>query len=240
MGSLFKPQISLVLVGLFTLAAVIESHAQSTFGWNLKGTGLDKGHAYAVLQNKETGKQQWVGVGQVIDEARVVRIDRARVVIIDQNNRLIDLSLAGLESEHTPPLLSSPKDVVAPGKDLNAFLIEEGKRILAKPLPTMTEADRRKLVEEITRVFDQGKIIPASTTLVIGGGEEWVTGAKTTTNIKSMGLQEKDLIIAVNGISPDSDKKKWENIFEVIKGAKLIIFSYLREEELHYKMFEVH
>lgn len=226
-------------VGILALAVIASAtYAEQAFNWDLKGTGLDKDHAYAVLQNKETGKQQWVGVGEMIGEARVVRIERARTVIVDQNMGRIDLVLAGLESDHITPLLSSPSDRVEIGKDMNGFLNDEVYRLLEKPV-RMTENDRKKLVAEFMRVFNEGKLAPDSTTLVIGGGEEWIRGVKTATEIKSMGLQKDDLILQINGISPDSNEKKWEDIFDVLKGARLITFSYLHGDELDSKAFEV-
>lgn len=234
---LFKPIVSVLLPGVFTLILVIPTRAEITLSWELKGTGLDKNHAYAILQNKQTGKQQWVRVGEIIDEARVVRIERARVVLFDQS-RKIDLLLAGLDSDHIPPLFSPPKDMGEQGKDINTFLSDEINRLMDKPVP-MTENDRKKLVAELMKVQGEGKMVPASSTLVIGGGEEWLTGAKTTTDIKSMGLQKGDLIFLINGMSPDPDKRKWENIFDVLKRAKLIIFSYLHGEKLYSKVFEI-
>ncbi len=219
---------------------VSPSISQPTFVWNLHGTVFQNGHAYAILQNKEGGKQQRVGVGEVIDEATVIRIERDRVELLDRNNQGIILSLAGFEGKQISPLISSSKDMAGVGINLNVFLDQELRRILEKPLPTMTDADRQKLVGEVSRALDQGKVIPASTALVIGGGEEWVTGLKTTASVNSMGLQEKDLIIAMNGISAGSDKGKWEKTFETIKRAKVVTFCYLRGEELTLKVFEVH
>ncbi len=219
---------------------IYPSLGQPTFGWNLHGTVFQNDHAYAILQNKEGGKQQRVGVGEVIDEARVIRIERDRAELLDRNNKGIILSLVGFEGKQITPLISSSKDMAGVGINLNVFLDQELKRLLEKPLPTMTDVDRQKLVGEITQALNQGKVIPASTALVIGGGEEWVTGLKTTVSVNSMGLQEKDLIIAMNGISAGSDSKKWENIFETIKRAKVVTFCYLRGEELTLKVFEVH
>jgi hypothetical protein len=228
-----------VALGIFILFSWVSfSHGETNFIWDLKGTGLDKGHAYAILQNKETGKQQWVGVGEKIDEARVVRIERGGVALFDLNNRRIDLTLAGLESDSIPPLVSSPADKVETGKDLNAFLSDEFGRLIDSPV-RMTENDRKKLVEELKQALNAGKLTPDSTTLVIGGGEEWVTGAKTSTAIQSIGLQKEDRILLLNGISPDSDPKKWENIFDVIKKARLVIVAYLHGNELGSKVFEV-
>ncbi len=231
-------KVGYLAVGILALAVIASTtYGEQAFIWDLKGTGLDKDRAYAVLQNKETGKQQWVGVGEMIGEARVVRIERARVVIVDQNVGRIDLALAGLESDHITPLLSSPKDRVEMGKDLNGFLNDEVYHLLERPVP-MTENERKKLVAELMRAFKEGKLAPDSTTLVIGGGEEWIKGAKTATEIKSMGLQKEDLLLQMNGISPDSDKK-WQDIFDVIKRARLVTFSYLHGDELDSKAFEV-
>jgi hypothetical protein len=120
---------------------------------------------------------------------------------------------------------------------IDALLEEELKRHLDSPAP-ISKADRQSMFEDLTQAVNQDKIVPDFSKLIIEGAEEPVRGLKTITAIQSMGLQKGDLILHINGISPES-KKRWGDVFGVIESATLITYAYVRDKQLHLQVYEV-
>lgn len=207
-------------------------------GLRLHSTGLEAGHAFAVLENLETKEKKWVKVGETVDSSRLLRIERGRVVLLDQSNRS-KTTLSLLENgEEIPPLFSSPKDQAQQGEDLDAFLNNSVTQEVQFP-SLISESDHRRIITELQAVTQTGEVTPSSQAIIIGGGEEWVSGMKTTSPLQSMGIEREDLILSINGMSPDPSQRRWNEILNVIKRSKLIIFSYIRDEEVHSKVLQV-
>ncbi len=217
----------LVLIGLW----VDPSNGQTPFEWDLRGTAVQNDHAYAILENRETGERVWVGVGDTINQATVIRIERDRVVLFGEDHHIVLTDQTGNDIDRRG------------GSGLDGLLSEEFARLLK--IPTLiSETHRVRLLEEISRVYEQGNLISAATRLHIihiVPGEEWVTGVRTAADLPALGLQDKDLIIQINGITPTSYyyEKGWETIFDVVKRAKLITVSYVRGEQVYSNVFEV-
>jgi type II secretory pathway component PulC len=208
--------------------------AQTAFNWSLLGTVLvDNDHAMAILENKKSGQQKWVSVGTEIDRFKVTRISRNKVMVSDGSQEIILSS--GTQGGSLPLSIHTPSAVnmaeVNKGQDVDAILNEEFERHYQNPVP-LPEADRRIMVKELSKVLTEGKIIPASYVVHIGEGEELVNGMKTVTNIQGMGLQGEDIIIHINGITPDS-KERWDDIMSILRTAQLITLSFIREGRIY-------
>ncbi len=218
----------LVLIGLW----VDPSNGQALFVWDLRGTAVQNDHAYAMLENRDSGELTWVGVGESIDQATVVRIERDRVVLFGEDHHIVltDQTGDGIDRRR--------------GLGLDGLLSKEFDHLLK--IPTLiSETHRVRLLEEISRAYEQANLTPAATRLHITDivpGEEWVTGMRTAADLPAFGLQDKDLIIQINGISPRSyeyEETVRKTIFDVIKQAKLITVSYVRGEQVYSNVFEV-
>ena len=207
---------------------VCPSNGQTPFNWKLHGTALYDGHAYAILDHEDTGNLKWVGVGERIDQATVVRIERHRVVLFDP--RRGHVILTDVSDSEINQIMG-----------LDALLNEEFNDLLK--IPTLiTENHHVRLLEEITQFYTQGKLTDAATRLpivYIVPGEEWVTGMRTTVDLPILGLQDQDIIIRINGISPNSSEETWKTISDVIKRAMLITVTFVRGGQVHSNVFEV-
>ncbi len=103
----------------------------------------------------------------------------------------------------------------------------------------ITEDDKIDIIKAFEAVFQAGKVSTVSANLVFMGGEELVSGVRVDVNSPVLGLGGEDLIILINGMSPSDNKKKWESMLEVVRKAKLLIFSYVRDGEAFSKVFQV-
>ncbi|HEX9756738.1 MAG TPA: hypothetical protein VGB26_02930 [Nitrospiria bacterium] len=239
MPLLGKKEITLLLLitGIFFCFPDHSYTSQSGFEWTLRATGLQQGHAFAIFEHPEITERKWVGVGESINGSQVVRVERFRVILDTPRGRSI-LSLGGNEGQGFPPLVESPRDGYEHGTDLNALLNEKIMGLVNQPI-LIPEDVRGRLVKSLKESFDAGQMVPGEATLVIGGGEEWVPGIKTKVDFPIIGIEKEDQIILINGMVPDLDGKKWKNVLGVIQDAKLLIFAFIRGEEIFSEVFEV-
>jgi predicted metalloprotease with PDZ domain len=138
--------------------------------------------------------------------------------------------------EGNPTERSSVVAQVEEESRLDSFLQEDFERRRQTPVP-LSEADRRIMVNELTRAYEEGKLLPASTTVATDKGEEQVTGMKTTTDITSVGLRKNDLIIMINGITPEASM--WADLVQIFETASSLTLAYIRGGGVYSQYWQV-
>ena len=210
--------------------------AQEEFKWFLKGSGVDQGRSYGIFEHKETRDRVWVGVGETLDGRKVTRVEKFRVVIQTEHGEKV-LTLGANGNDGSPFGESTPDDFGI-GTAMDDFLNEEIMRQAENPIP-ISEEDRQNIIKSLEEGLKEGKFSAVSTSIYFMGGEEWVTGLRTQADFPVLGLNQEDLIVFINGMSPSVEEKKWKNILDVLKKANLLIFAFVRDGEAFSKVFKV-
>lgn len=229
-----------VLITSFLLTTgVVADTSLSPWVWVLRSTGTDASGAYATLTYGEKGKPTMVRVGHELEGARVVRIERARVML-RAPTQLHTLTMNEQEEGVlATPLLASVLDQADPGQDLNGLLSEKLQQEIARPPRSMSHADRLRLVRELRAVVDERKVRTAWTTMIIGGGEELVEGVRLATPISGINLQPEDLLLMFNSVAPGTNRNRWEELFNMINGATLLVVASVHDLQLQISIYQV-
>ena len=178
--------------------------------------------ACAVIEDTSTKIQDLYRLGDVIQEARIERIERNRIILARGDTKeVLELSLTDVRE-------GSSKTTVAQASPPKEFRPEGAIKVIS---PTQFEINKRKLLARIggiEKILQSTRVTP----YVVDGKTEGlrVTGFENVSMAKFIGLEDGDVIQIVNGQKLTSLQKAFQ-VFRKARGQSLIDIQLLRGNE---------
>lgn len=162
--------------------------------------------AWAAIQEKSARSTLIVGIGGAIqDKATVVRIERQRVVLLEDG---VHRELAFNEDDLTPKLAVAPPPAAGPAARRAAAMSRAAERRQAR-LQRLSEnnfevpaEDVQAMVSNPAELFSQARILPKYEEGQMRGVQ--ISQIKPGSLFEQMGLQEGALVTSVNGMAIDN------------------------------------
>jgi len=246
---------------LFVMAVLVTpSYALDVYRWNIKGTViLEDGSAFAVIENERDRTVRLIQVGDTLDDGKVTRIERDRVVIILGDQEVV-LQTGFQDGSGSPSAASAvsrggtsqtlpphPHLPVSPPvskqnqtramtynqeeNDFKNLLTHEIMNLSRNPVPLSAE-EHGLFIKDLSAAVSERNLVPQSGAYIKEDQERKITGMVAASDIQSMGISRGDLLIHINGIFLNSENR-WGDVLSAVKDANLVTFSYLRGTEIH-------
>lgn len=191
------------------------------------------------MENTDSNQEIRAKVGEVIDNLTLKRLDKTRVKLgNDLTGQQAALFLPGFEP--SSGLIQSDSSSIQ-GRELEVILNEGYKDLLQNPISLSVKDHQNFLVDiqTLSKLVQEGEMVPTQGSFEIEGGEEWVSGMEIISKVESLGLIPGDYLIEINGFSPTS-YEKWGEILESTEKSRYLTFSYLRGRQVYYHLLETH
>lgn len=206
----------------------LASSTQEAGEWILRGTLVRGNHSRAVVENKETGRQKWVGAGDFLGDLQVVSVQREGMRLQGAKGEIkLAFGRQGMPeikfSAETPVAVakSEPQsEVQQVGRD--EFLVRKSVLLtLAQQLP--------ELLDSLGLILFEEKSGPAG--YLIAEDEGMPT-------LRPIGIRDGDLIRKINGKPLENDQDLLR-AFGVLAQQKEVQIEIDRDEEIRVMTYHV-
>lgn len=206
----------------------LAASAKETGEWILRGTFVGGSHSRAVVEEKESGRQKWVGVGDFLGDLRVVSVEREGVKLQGARG---EIKLAFVR-EGMPEVKFWAEEPVAVAKSepqsevqqvgQDEFLVRKSVLLtLAQQLP--------ELLDSLGLILFEEKSGPAGYLIAEDVGMP---------TLRPIGIRDGDLIRKINGKPLESDQDLLR-AFGVLAQQKEVQIEIDRDEEIRVLTYHV-
>ena len=173
----------------------------------------DKEIGCAIIENTRTKVQDLYGIGDIVDGARIEKIERNRIILLNNGlEEILNLYVAGHESSQPVALTTTENPVIKP---VEPNYTEED--VIKVTSPTERQVNKNAFLAKIGGIEAILKTVQISTHKINGVEDGLlISGLEGLSMAKFIGLKNGDVIQTINGQSVTNDRKA----FQVLRKAR--------------------